>query len=435
MLEAAFFGISWRLPRAYSCGLELHDEEPVQRRCPKEYVSSIFSVSDPVFGVSGNYYIDIPLKLSLCCQLWRSPSTMTNDGRRAPFRRHACAKDRRERRLPSEARLRLQLCRDCARIVAHRGGHDSRVNTISIFTMTTPMRTSRGSHRNASSSKSVTRSSLCWCLKLFWIPAPALVTEYVAPANAVTFDNPALVIDYVAPAPAVTFNEPAPVIVYVAPLSAVTFDEPSPVIEYVGPASAVFYPTPAPVSKNVAPAPPVTYTALSPVIEHVALAPAVTFAAPAPGIEDVALAPAVTFAAPAPGTEDVARAPAVTFAAPAPVIVYGPVIEYIAPAPAATCSAPSQQFSPVYTMAAVTTGVNLDTSGLVKSQHSVPAVEDCPSRIQPSASGTVHYRGDIVEIPTVHEPVTPIHGLSPLKDLVVQREKSSCWPSRRPSGR
>ena len=52
---------------------------------------------------------------------------MTNDGRRAPFRRHECAKDRRERRLRSEARLRLQLCRDAARVAAHRGGHDSRV--------------------------------------------------------------------------------------------------------------------------------------------------------------------------------------------------------------------------------------------------------------------------------------------------------------------
>ena len=52
---------------------------------------------------------------------------MNNDGRRAPFRRHECAKDRRERRLRSEARLRLQLCRDAARVAAHRGGHCSRV--------------------------------------------------------------------------------------------------------------------------------------------------------------------------------------------------------------------------------------------------------------------------------------------------------------------
>ena len=53
---------------------------------------------------------------------------MINAGRRAPPGRHEGAKDRRERRLRSEARLRLQLCR-AARIAAHRGGHDSRVNT------------------------------------------------------------------------------------------------------------------------------------------------------------------------------------------------------------------------------------------------------------------------------------------------------------------
>ena len=52
---------------------------------------------------------------------------MNNDGRRAPFRRHEFAKGRRERRLRSGARLRLQLCRDTACVAAHRGGHDSRV--------------------------------------------------------------------------------------------------------------------------------------------------------------------------------------------------------------------------------------------------------------------------------------------------------------------
>ena len=72
----------------------------------------------------------------LCCPLWRSPSMMTNERRCAPFRRRECAKDRRQRHLRSEARLGLHLCRDAARIPAHRGGHDSRVNTIHTSTQT-----------------------------------------------------------------------------------------------------------------------------------------------------------------------------------------------------------------------------------------------------------------------------------------------------------
>ena len=58
----------------------------------------------------------------------------------------------------------------------------------------------------------------------------APVTEYVAPAPAVTFAALAPVFEYVAPAPAVTFVAPAPVIEYVAP---------APVFEYIAPAPAV----------------------------------------------------------------------------------------------------------------------------------------------------------------------------------------------------
>ena len=66
----------------------------------------------------------------------------------------------------------------------------------------------------------------------------------------------------------------------------------------------------------------------------------------------------------------------VTYAAPASVFEYvapAPVIEYIAPAPAVTYPAPSQQLPS--TMTTVTTGVNLDTTGLVNLQISFTAVE------------------------------------------------------------
>ena len=77
----------------------------------------------------------------------------------------------------------------------------------------------------------------------------APVTEYVAPAPAVTYAAPAPVIEYVAPAPAVTYAALAPVFEYVAPTPAVTFAAPAPVIEYVAP---------APVFEYIAPAPAVT---------------------------------------------------------------------------------------------------------------------------------------------------------------------------------
>ena len=99
----------------------------------------------------------------------------------------------------------------------------------------------------------------------------APVTDYVAPAPAVSYAAPAPVFEYVAPALAVTYAAPAPVVDYVAPAPAVTCAAPAPVIEYVAPAPAVTYAAPAPVIEYVAPAP---------VMEYIALAPAVTHAEP-----------------------------------------------------------------------------------------------------------------------------------------------------------
>ena len=107
-------------------------------------------------------------------------------------------------------------------------------------------------------------------------------------------------------------------------------------------------------------------------------APAVTYAAPAPVIEHVAPASAVTCAALSPVIEYVRPAPADTYATPAPVTTYvmpSPVTECIAQAPPVAISTPSQQLPPAFTMAAVSTGVNLDTAGLVNPRCSITAVE------------------------------------------------------------
>ena len=122
---------------------------------------------------------------------------MTNDGRRAPFRRHECAQNRRERRLRSEARLRLQLCRDAARAAAHRGGHDSRVMQKTLIDASTQT------------------------MDLFNIDtddedvAPAPVKEYVASAPVNEYVASAHVIEYVAPAPVTTLLEPPVPVVHV----------------------------------------------------------------------------------------------------------------------------------------------------------------------------------------------------------------------------
>ena len=81
----------------------------------------------------------------------------------------------------------------------------------------------------------------------------APVTEYVAPAPAVTYAVPAPVVGYVAPAPAVTYAAPAPVIDYVAPAPSVTFAAPAPVFEYVAPAPVFEFIAPAHAGSFVAP--------------------------------------------------------------------------------------------------------------------------------------------------------------------------------------
>ena len=128
----------------------------------------------------------------------------------------------------------------------------------------------------------------------------------------------------------------------------------------------------------------------------------------------------------APVIEYLVPAPAVTYAAPAPVIEHvapAPVVEYIAPAPAVTCAAPSQQSLPAYTMAAVTTGVNLDIAGLVKPQFSITAVEASAPKVIGSLPPLEEFAAPVynqvhqeqivagettqntVEIPTVQEQV------------------------------
>ena len=111
--------------------------------------------------------------------------------------------------------------------------------------------------------------------------------------------------------------------------------------------------------------------------EHVP-APADAFATPVPVIEHAVPVPTVTNTAPPPVTEYRAPAPAVTCATPASetdYVTHSPVIDYIAPAPAATPFAPSQLLPPAYTMESVTTGVGVDTNGLVNAQSPITAVE------------------------------------------------------------
>ena len=58
--------------------------------------------------------------------LFPSSPSMSSDvgdvGIHVQVRRHECARDRRLRRLRSEARLRLRLVRDTVLLCSHRGG-------------------------------------------------------------------------------------------------------------------------------------------------------------------------------------------------------------------------------------------------------------------------------------------------------------------------
>ena len=207
--------------------------------------------------------------------------------------------------------------------------------------------------------------------------------EYVAPTSASTPVPPVLIED-VAPAPAVKFDEPSLVIEYV--MSSMQHQ-----LQYLN----MWCPHQRQLIEHVAPAPAVTFTAPAPVIEYLAPTPAVTFYETAPAIENVVPASAFTCTALSPVTKCVAPAPDVTHPAPAPVIEYvmpSLVIEYIA-------FTPFQQFPPAYTMAA-------DTTGLVKSQRSIIAVEA-------SAAHVVVASSQNVEIPALQFPSRLLTTLMP----------------------
>ena len=175
-----------------------------------------------------------------------------------------------------------------------------------------------------------------------------LAATHAATQTTVTYGEQALVTEYVTP----ELAEHHTVVNYAAPVS---------VPEYVAPASALTFSALAPVIKDVIPARAVTF---HPVIEYVAPAPAVFQAAPAPEVEHVALTPAVTFSAPS----SAAPAPAVTCSTPDPetdYVTHPPVMEYIAPAPPVVFDMPSQMLPFAHVMAAVTTGVGLDTASVV----------------------------------------------------------------------
>ena len=130
-------------------------------------------------------------------------------------------------------------------------------------------------------------------------------------------------------------------------------------------------------------------------IECVASAPDVFHAVPAQVIEHVAPAPAAICTAPAPAIEDVTSAPVVTCATPVPVsehVAPSPMIEYIALAPSVTISTPSLLLPPAHTMAAVTTGVSLDT---------VSVVFEPPRKKQCSET---KFRRSLLSLTPVHEP-------------------------------
>ena len=164
--------------------------------------------------------------------------------------------------------------------------------------------------------------------------ASAIVNEYVASAPVTSLLEPPILVVHTAQFHQVqvvqkTIETPA-LVKYVAPTPAVTFNEPVPVIEHAMPAPVFIYKAPSPTT----PAPTDIYAARAPVIEHVG-----------------------------------------------PALVTG----YIAPVPPVTISTPSQQF-PAYTMAAVTTGVNLDTTSLEQIVAEQERVQWCMYRYFKSRS-------------------------------------------------
>ena len=73
----------------------------------------------------------------------------------------------------------------------------------------------------------------------------------------------------------------------------------------------------------------------------------------------------------------------VTCSTPAPetdYVTHSPVMEYITPAPSVSHIMPSQRLPLPYTMTAVATGVNLETTGVVNPQCDITAVRLQPHR-------------------------------------------------------
>ena len=91
-------------------------------------------------------------------------------------RRREGAKERRERRLRAEVRIRLQLCRDAVRIASHRGGDGCwRVHT-DASTQTVPV-----------DEPPVTEYVI-----------PPLVVPHAAPAPVFVYSAPTLLVGYIA---------------------------------------------------------------------------------------------------------------------------------------------------------------------------------------------------------------------------------------------
>ena len=155
---------------------------------------------------------------------WERPSMETDSGQRVMSRPREGAKERRERRLIAEARIRLQLCRDAIRIASHRGGDGCLRARTGASTQTAPVDE---------------------------LP----VTKYVAPACVASLVAPVPVPEDVAST--VTLVMPDPVIEDVAPAPTVSFD---PVIEYVESARGISHATPAPEIDDVTSAPSLSST-------------------------------------------------------------------------------------------------------------------------------------------------------------------------------
>ena len=100
-------------------------------------------------------------------------------------------------------------------------------------------------------------------------------------------------------------------------------------------------------------------------------------------------APVVTFTAPSATSPAPTDIPVIEHVEPAPVIGHS------APVPPVTFSTPNQQF-PAYTMAAVTTGVSLDTICLVNPP--------CPLAVVGASASRV-----VGSLPLLNEFTTPVH--------------------------